>query len=147
MCDNFDTQAARARFTEPPAPANPNGLAAPAVDRSQEDMTLQKILTLFLLIVAASAAHTQEITWPQELTADDGSVILIYQPQVEGFDGNAIEGRAAVSVRRPTSGDAPVFGAMWLAARIDTDRDTRTGSIEKTVRLVWKLSSGNVSMR
>ena len=82
-----------------------------------------------LLLAVAASTQAQEINWPQELVADDGSVVVVYQPQIEEFTGNTIEGRAAVSVKRPASGNVPVFGAVWFAARIDTDRDTRTGVI------------------
>ena len=81
------------------------------------------------MIVAVSAAQAQEISWPQELTGDDGAVVLIYQPQVEVFTGNTIEARAAVSVKTPAAGNVPVFGAVWITARLDTDRDTRTAVI------------------
>ncbi len=87
--------------------------------------------SLIVLLIAAAGTRAQEISWPQELVAADGSVVVIYQPQVEDFTGNIIEGRAAVSVSRPTSGNVPVFGAVWLTARIDTDRDTRTGVIRE----------------
>jgi hypothetical protein len=91
-------------------------------------MTIQKAL-LAVLIILAPSAQAEVISWPQQLEADDGSVVLIYQPQIEYFAGNSIEGRAAVSVKRPSTGNVPVFGAIWLEARIDTDRDTRTAII------------------
>ena len=91
-------------------------------------MNLRRILLASLLACALTLpAHAND--WPQQLVADDGSVVLIYQPQVEEFSGNSIEARAAVSVKRPSSGNTPVFGAIWLSARIDTDRDTRTAII------------------
>ncbi len=82
-----------------------------------------------VLIMLAPALQAQSISWPQELSVEGGAVVLIYQPQVENFSGNNIEARAAVSVKTPSSGDVPVFGAIWLEARIDTDRDTRTAII------------------
>ncbi len=81
------------------------------------------------LIVLATSAHAQDISWPQELSRDDGAVLLIYQPQVEVFTGNILEARAAVSVKTPASGNMPVFGAIWIEARLDTNRDTRTAVI------------------
>jgi len=40
------------------------------------------------LVCLATAAYSQEITWPQELSGDDGARVLIYQlsatrPQLE----------------------------------------------------------------
>ncbi len=81
------------------------------------------------LIVLATSAHGQDISWPQELSGNDGAVLLIYQPQVEVFTGNSLEARAAVSVKMPASGNTPVFGAIWIEARLDTNRDTRTAVI------------------
>ena len=82
-----------------------------------------------VLIGLATMAHSQEITWPQELSGDEGGVVLIYQPQVEVFRGNNIEARAAVSVKTAASGNTPVFGAIWIESKIDTNRDTRTAII------------------
>lgn len=91
-------------------------------------LNIQRIL-IAVLIVIGPAAEAQAISWPQELSAEGGAVVLIYQPQVESFAGNSIEGRAAVSVKTPASNNIPVFGAIWIKARIDTDRDTRTAII------------------
>jgi hypothetical protein len=75
------------------------------------------------------SAHAQDVSWPQQLEAENGSVVLIYQPQIEEFTGNSLEGRAAVSVKMPASNNVPMFGAIWFEARIDTDRDARTAII------------------
>jgi len=62
--------------------------------------------------------------WPKEIVGPQGSVLL-YQPQVERFDGNVLEARAAVSVKTKANEGAPVFGAIWIVARVDTDREAR----------------------
>ena len=51
-------------------------------------------------------------------------MIVMYQPQLESFDDNKLTARAAVSVTR-TGQTEPVFGAVWLNARVSTDRDSR----------------------
>ncbi len=81
------------------------------------------------LIGLASVVQAQEISWPQELTGENGSVVIIYQPQVEVFTGNNLEARAAVSVKSSQTGNTPVFGAVWIEAKLDTNRDTRTAVI------------------
>ncbi len=81
------------------------------------------------LIGYSSAAQSQEISWPQELTGENGDVVIIYQPQVEVFTGNDLEARAAVSVKSSQTGNTPVFGAVWIEAKLDTNRDTRTAVI------------------
>ncbi len=81
------------------------------------------LLALWAMI--AGAAQAQEIQWPKEFLDDKGSVI-IYQPQIERFDGNELEARAAVAVKLKSRDDVPVFGAVWILARVDTDRSKRT---------------------
>jgi len=83
-------------------------------------------LALFLL---APLAQADNISWPQEIEADSGAVVLVYQPQIEEFSGNDIVGRAAISVKNPESDNVPVFGAIWFEAKIDADRDARTATI------------------
>ncbi|MHC4970936.1 MAG: hypothetical protein ACYTG3_01250 [Planctomycetota bacterium] len=62
--------------------------------------------------------------WPQELEKK-GARIIVYQPQTETFDGDRLTGRAAVSVTPPNETE-PRFGAIWVEARVSTDRDART---------------------
>lgn len=90
-----------------------------------------KIRFIWLSLVAsfATAGLADEISWPQEVKSDDGAVVLIYQPQIETFSNNTLEGRAAVSVKTPANKNVPVFGAVWFKAKIDTDFSTRTAII------------------
>jgi len=87
------------------------------------------IISLLLVGILAMPAYAVE--WPQQFQAENGSVVLIYQPQIEEFSDNSIAGRAAVSVKSPASNNVPVFGAIWLEGRLDTDRDTRTATIRE----------------
>ena len=66
-------------------------------------------------------------SWPKEITVPEG-VVVIYQPQPEKLDGDRLEARAAVGVE-VTGSTEPVFGAVWLEARLDTDRAERTATI------------------
>ena len=84
---------------------------------------------LSVLVGLTTMAQSQEISWPQELTSENGGVVIIYQPQVEVFTGNNLEARAAVSVKSSQTGNTPVFGAVWIEAKLDTNRDTRTAVI------------------
>ena len=81
------------------------------------------------LIVLTPLAQADDIDWPQEIVADNGAVVVVYQPQVEEFSGNDLAGRAAISVKKPDADNVPVFGAFWFEAKIDTDRDARTATI------------------
>lgn len=62
--------------------------------------------------------------WPKIITASDGSVIKIYEPQPESFSGNVLKSRAAVSVQDANSTD-PHFGTFWAIETVETDRDNR----------------------
>lgn len=87
-----------------------------------------RILTsIFLAGLLALSAPALAISWPQEITADEGT-ITVYQPQPEKLDGNTLTGRAAFSITLNNGGE-PIFGAMWFTARLDTDRDTDTALI------------------
>lgn len=89
---------------------------------------IMKIIRLILVasIGLAHAVQSQEMDWPQEIVGENGAVVVIYQPQVETFSGNDFEARAAVSVKTPSAGDVPLFGAVWIKAKLDANRDTRT---------------------
>jgi hypothetical protein len=66
------------------------------------------------------------LNWPREIDTPDLK-ITIYQPQLETLKGNQLSARAAVSVQKAGSPN-PVFGGVWLDARLLTDRDRRTAT-------------------
>jgi len=80
---------------------------------------------LFLLTTVSiwTTARAADPGWPREINAANATIVM-YQPQVETFKDNKLTGRAAVSVTRKGETD-PVFGALWISARVETDRDTR----------------------
>jgi hypothetical protein len=47
----------------------------------------------------------------------------MYQPQVEQLTQNDVEARAAVQIT--ATGKEPLFGAVWISAEVDVDRDRR----------------------
>ncbi|HSZ57497.1 MAG TPA: hypothetical protein VK797_17665 [Tepidisphaeraceae bacterium] len=68
--------------------------------------------------------------WPIRVDSPSG-VIEVYQPQPETFQGDRLTARTAISLQ-PPGAQEPVFGAMWMNARVLTDRDTRTVTIQDT---------------
>ena len=86
---------------------------------------LTAVLGLFWLAMWVSAAGAQEedLGWPREITVPQGTIVL-YQPQPEKLEGNDLYVRAAVSVAR-TGETEPQFGAVWMTATLETDRDQR----------------------
>ncbi len=73
--------------------------------------------------VAATAVAQSSSAWPRTITHSEATFVL-YQPQVDRFDGDELEGRAAVAVT-PQGSSETVFGAIWMTARVETNRDTR----------------------
>jgi hypothetical protein len=94
-------------------------------------MSIKQVVAALLAFVAviASVAQAESVSWPQQLDAENGTTVIIYQPQVEAFSGNELEARAAVAVKTPEADNVPVFGAVWMQARLDVDRDSRTAVI------------------
>jgi len=91
---------------------------------------LQTLCALSLLGATPCLALTpaEDAGWPREIVGEEVR-ILVYQPQPERFEGVELAGRAAVSVQR-TSDAEPVFGAIWMTARVATDRELGLVSIE-----------------
>ncbi len=79
------------------------------------------ILILLLAPVTVLAAASD---WPREVQVPK-ALITIYEPQVEELTANDIQARAAVSVTL-TGETEPHFGAVWITARMEVDRDNRT---------------------
>jgi hypothetical protein len=76
-----------------------------------------------LSLAAASSVQGQDNPWPREITGDRGRLVL-YQPQPENLTNNLLKARAAISVT-PKGATNPVFGAVWMTAKVGTDRDAR----------------------
>src|ERR1043165_4325000 len=90
-----------------------------------------KLLAAFLLFSAAAWAQdpppppppAQDVAWPRQAKGSDGTVVLVYQPQVESWTENQLRARAAVAVTRPGEKE-PVYGVLELAAQTQVDKAT-----------------------
>jgi hypothetical protein len=81
------------------------------------------ILASGLLLFSFSAKAQDDDTWPKTITAEDGSIIKLYEPTPESFSGNILKSRSAISLQQ---GDAdPIFGTVWAVETVETDRDNR----------------------
>ena len=69
--------------------------------------------------------------WPLQVT-DNGRTFLIYQPQVDNWENNRLEGRSAVSVRKDASGQQN-FGVLYFSARTELDQGSRTVTVRDAV--------------
>jgi hypothetical protein len=84
-----------------------------------------------LVLAGISLAAAADEGWPRRFRDPQGTVVL-YQPQPETFKDDRLTARAAVSVQKK-GWKNPVFGVVWLKARVATDRDTRQATIEDPV--------------
>lgn len=75
---------------------------------------LSILISLFtLLSVNLIAEETDtKLSWPLEIESKDGYVTTLYQPQLESFEANVLEGRMAVTIKPPKK--ELIFGAVWL---------------------------------
>src|SRR5262249_9078109 len=114
--------------------------------RSRDSMKLmvwRRTATLLLLscsliscsLISPQAGRAQamgdqatDIGWPRQIQ-QGGNTITIYQPQVERWDGNQLQSRAAVAVETPASAQ-PTYGVIWLSARTEVDKDRRLVTLE-----------------
>ena len=87
---------------------------------------MRSFLAAILLLAAPLAmAQATDVGWPREVKARDGSVITVYQPQLERWESNRLSGRAAASVAKPGEKD-PRFGVIELTANTDIDKSADT---------------------
>src|SRR5215510_16330366 len=87
---------------------------------------MKKIFSALAVIAFHAAGWAQpapDVAWPPEAKAADGTVITVYQPQLERWADNNLAGRAAVSVTRPGEKD-PHYGVIELTARTEIDKST-----------------------
>lgn len=69
---------------------------------------------------APLAGEASQRPWPAQVDHGDRR-LLVYQPQFEKWEGDRIDGRAAVAIQGP-DGEAGGFGMVWLSARTAIDR-------------------------
>ena len=82
---------------------------------------------LMLLLVFNFNLFSED--WPKIIKHSSGTEITFYQPQIESFDKIYLESRAAIMIKAKKQND-PIFGAVWIKAKVLTDRDTRLISLE-----------------
>lgn len=83
---------------------------------------------LFTSILFAQSDDIPALTWPRDIVKGKDTVTL-YQPQLESFNNNIIEGRMALSFKQ--EGKEIIFGAVWFKATVTTDLEERLVEMEK----------------
>ena len=66
--------------------------------------------------------------WPRSFTLADAT-LRVYQPQVEKWEGNRLDFRAAVEAT-PSGGGTGSFGVIWGTARTEVNRAARLVTLE-----------------
>ena len=72
--------------------------------------------SLLLCIMLVSSAAVAQQDWPKTISAANGDMIKIYQPQPESYTNNILKSRAAISIVQSGKTD-PVFGTYWFTAQ------------------------------
>jgi hypothetical protein len=72
---------------------------------------------------AAPSAALPADPWPRDVSIPSAA-ILVYQPQVNKWDGNQIDFRAALAIK-PTGAQQETFGVVFATARTQVDKVTR----------------------
>ena len=72
----------------------------------------------------AAASRLPADPWPRKVDLSNASV-LMYQPQVNSWDGNRIDFRAAVAIQ-PVGAKQESFGVLFATARTQVDKVART---------------------
>ena len=73
---------------------------------------------------AASAPQLPADPWPRVVDLSNGQV-LVYQPQVNKWEGNRIDFRCALAIK-PTNAKEETFGVIFANARTQVDKVART---------------------
>ena len=98
---------------------------AGVVRNSLTRRALPAVLFLLAMFHPAIASADEPISgWPRVIELDKAEIV-IYQPQLESFEGNILKARAAFSVT-PVATEDPTFGVAWSRMKVATDLDTRT---------------------
>lgn len=90
-------------------------------------MMLHRIFLLMACFCGFAFSATAQ-QWPYHITTQQG-IIVVYQPQPQSFSNNNLSAIAAVSFQK--TGADPVFGAVWLDAKVETNRDTRIVTMQQ----------------
>jgi len=75
------------------------------------------------------AGVEKAFSWPLEFESAGESVVTLYQPQLESFQDNILEGRMAVTLKQKDK--ELIFGAVWFQATMSTDTENRIAYLDR----------------
>jgi hypothetical protein len=96
------------------------------------------LMTLCFLLSQNSYAKNE---WPRDITTEKGTIITLYQPQLESLKGDILKTRVVVSVKKDKNAE-PIFGVFWSDATLNTDLTTRIAALEKLKVTSLKFPDG-----
>ncbi len=96
-----------------------------------DDQTPTEAAPVFSPVPSSSSATPNAFPWPNQFT-QGGQAFTIYPPQLDRWQGERLEGRAAVAVQ-PAGAQEPVFGTVWLSARTVVESASGTVTVRDIV--------------
>ena len=75
------------------------------------------------------ASSINDTGWPRTLS-DNGEQFVIYQPQVDKWDGNRIYLYSAVEVKKSAAQAPSQYGVVWFSARTEVDKINRLVTLD-----------------
>jgi hypothetical protein len=97
-------------------------------EMSMNKLILYIFISIFSFTIIAQEKEREGLSWPREIVTGTDTVV-VYQPQLEAFDNNVIEGRMAISINTKEMGMQ--FGTVWFTATVNTDLDERLVFLER----------------
>jgi hypothetical protein len=70
---------------------------------------------------ASAVVTPSALPWPNQISTRDRRFV-VYQPQFDKWEGDRLEGRAAVAVHAQANEQPSSFGMVWISARTETNR-------------------------
>lgn len=86
-------------------------------------LVFASLLAASLAVAGAASAARSDTAWPHEFKTSKGTILTIYEPQLESLQGDRLMGHAACSVKA-ASGSEPIFGVFWFTATVKNDSPT-----------------------
>lgn len=98
------------------------------LDRPFKYLLLVALIVVVPVVVPAADSVPDEIPemplgWPREVVAGE-TTFVIYQPQVDAWDGYLFEAHSAVAVQEAEA-EAPLYGVISFSARTQVDKTER----------------------
>src|SRR5579859_449984 len=91
----------------------------PSPAQTRDDQTTTAPAPVVSPVPASSSATPNAFPWPNQFT-QDGAAFTVHPPQLDRWQGDQLDARAAVSVQ-PAGAQKAVFGIVWLSARTHVD--------------------------